>query len=252
MKKLAIILIFVLIGVYKQVYAQGPPILTDSPILLGLDGGGVRTFVNYSKFKDGTMIIQPIAIPYNIFSKLQVGIIQPVILSMNFNNINKFGLGNLSFFTKLQVLQYNKKNETFRGLIKLVQSFKTGKISVSPSYSESQIHFVTGYISTRIGIYATIGYSYVSNDLSDYLIYNFSMGFPLLPQVYPPFQLNFFIELQGRQTTEINKNLITVSPGIQLIVSNTFLFESNFQIPTVNSYNQFEYAGLLGIRYLFF
>ncbi len=252
MKNIVLIFVVILFFDSNKILAQGPPISTDTPILLGLDGGGVRTYVKYSTYKNGRTLIQPIAIPYNLTTALQVGIVQPIILLKQFNGKTASGIGNLLIFTKLQVFQMNGKAKTFRGVLKFINSFKTGQKSVSPQFVESQIHFVTGYITTSYGIYASIGYSFISNDLSDNFLYDFSIGYPLLPQIYPPFQLNLFIELNGLHTFESKKNLLTVSPGIQLIVSSRLLFESNFQIPVINDSNNIEYASTLGIRYLFF
>jgi len=73
MNRLIIILIGILSG--TSVFAQGPPIFTDTPILLGLDGGGIRTFGQIISKENATIYVHPIAIPYNIGSKAQVGVI---------------------------------------------------------------------------------------------------------------------------------------------------------------------------------
>tara|TARA_R110000822_G_scaffold257726_1_gene383256 strand:+ start:198 stop:410 length:213 start_codon:yes stop_codon:yes gene_type:complete len=49
-------------------FAQGPPIFTDTPILLGLDGGGVRTFGRFIAKENATIYVQPVALPYNFGS----------------------------------------------------------------------------------------------------------------------------------------------------------------------------------------
>ncbi len=63
--------------------AQGPPILTDTPIMLGLQGRGLRTFVKIIHrgrlLQDGreihdasdrtlTVRVTPLVMPYNLFS----------------------------------------------------------------------------------------------------------------------------------------------------------------------------------------
>ena len=87
-------------------FAQGPPINTDSPILLGLDGSGIRTFgriiyrgtllQNGSEVNDpsNTRIrvwASPVVVPYNLFSdKLQMRLIIPFLnIDVNSNNGDK-------------------------------------------------------------------------------------------------------------------------------------------------------------------
>ena len=42
-------------------YAQGPPIFTDTPIMLGLEGRGVRTFGRYISRENVEVYVQPFA-----------------------------------------------------------------------------------------------------------------------------------------------------------------------------------------------
>ncbi|MEE8289408.1 MAG: hypothetical protein V3R25_08335, partial [Nitrosomonadaceae bacterium] len=39
-------------------YAQGPPIFTDTPLLLGLEGGGIRTFGKYISKENANIYLQ--------------------------------------------------------------------------------------------------------------------------------------------------------------------------------------------------
>ena len=73
--------------------AQGPPILTDTPILLGLEGRGLRSFVRVVRraqlVDDGravddpqgsavTTVTAPVIVPYNLFSeRVQLGVVAP-------------------------------------------------------------------------------------------------------------------------------------------------------------------------------
>jgi len=202
--------------------AQGPPIFTDSPLLLGLDGGGIRTFGKYISTEAGQTYIQPLVIPYNITTDFQIGGIQPYVFHSPDNSETQSGFGNFTLFGKYTIIQIDGKGKTFRSLIKYTQTFSTGASNVSVDASASQIAIVTGYITTRYGIYGTVGYTFVSNNFPDNLIYNFAFGYPVLPQRYPPFQLNLFIEINGTHTFDVNKHLLFVSPGLQLITSSTF------------------------------
>jgi hypothetical protein len=235
-----------------NIFAQGPPIFTDSPLLLGLDGGGIRTFGKYISTESGQTYVQPLIIPYNVSTDFQIGGIQPYVFRSPNNAENESGFGNFTLFGKYSIIQIDGKAKTFRALLKYTQTFTTGASNVSVNANASQFSIVTGYITTKYGIYGTVGYTFVSNDLPDNLIYNFAFGYPVLPQKYPPFQLNLFLELNGIYTLDVNKHLLFVSPGLQLMTSSTFLIETGVQIPVVDDRNTTKFAFTLGIRYLFF
>ena len=75
MNKLVIIFFGILSA--TTVLAQGPPITAETPIMLGLEGNGIRTFGKFISNENVTIYMQPIAIPYNITSKFQVGAVFP-------------------------------------------------------------------------------------------------------------------------------------------------------------------------------
>jgi hypothetical protein len=254
MKNNSLLLIFVfsLLVFSCKTLAQGPPIFTDSPLLLGLDGGGIRTFGKYISSDAGQNYIQPLIIPYNITTDFQIGGIQPYVFRSPNNSETQSGFGNLTLFGKYSIIQIDGRAKTFRTLLKYTQTIKTGVSNVSVDANASQFSIVSGYITTEYGIYGTVGYTLISNDLPDNLIYNFAFGYPLLPQKYPPFQLNLFLELNGTYTLDINKHLLFVSPGLQLMTSSTFLIESGVQIPIIDDRNTTKFVYTLGIRYLFF
>ncbi len=242
-------LLFVFTNISK---AQGPPIYTDTPILLGLDGGGIRTFAKFTSTESVNSFVQPFVIPYNLTTDFQIGIIQPFVVLFHEGIDSKSGFGNLTVFGKYSVFQKNGKGKTFRGILKYKQSFNSGSGKVSPKAVISQFDFVTGYITTKYGIYGSIGYAFISNNMNDKVFFNLAFGYPFLPQKYPPFQLNLFLEINGSNTLDINKYLIFISPGIQLIATSTFLIEAGFQIPVVDDMNSIDYSTSLGIRYLIF
>ncbi|RME02016.1 MAG: hypothetical protein D6814_00400, partial [Calditrichaeota bacterium] len=94
--------------------AQGPPIFTDTPIMLGLQGRGVRTFAKFIRKstlrRDGNKIsddlnrrvtvrVTPIALPFNLFSdRFQIGTILP-LMDINFKstmqNRSSSGVGDI-------------------------------------------------------------------------------------------------------------------------------------------------------------
>ena len=248
--KLTSVLLLLLIS--TRIYAQGPPIFTDSPLLLGLEGGGIRTFGKYISTESGQTFIQPLVVPYNVTTDFQIGGIQPYVFRSSEDGESQSGFGNFTLFGKYSIIQIDGRAKTFRALLKYTQTFTTGASNVSVNANASQFSIVTGYVTINYGIYGTVGYTFVSNDLSDNLIYNFAFGYPLLPQKYPPFQLNIFIEFNGTHTLDVDQHLLFASPGLQLMTSSTFLIETGVQLPVVDDRNTTKFAYTLGIRFLFF
>jgi len=233
-------------------FAQGPPIITESPYLLGLEGGGIRTFGKIVSTDLGETYVQPFAIPYNLSTNFQIGVIQPFVTRFPKNGENQSGFGNFSLFVKQMLVQIDAKAKTFRSLLKFTQTFPTGASNVSADVYSSQVMLVTGYVTLKYGLYGSVGYTFVSKNLPDNLVYNFAFGYPLLPQKYPPLQLNLYLELNGQRFFEVDKNLLFFSPGLQLITSSKLLFETSVQIPIVDDNNILKYTYSFGIRWLVF
>ena len=257
MKKILFILFSITFG--TGVFAQGPPIFTETPILLGLDGGGIRTFGRFIVKENATIYVQPIGIPYNITSKTQVGIVG-LFINKNPNAIKAVsGFGDLTFFAKQQLYKKDGKGKTFRIIAKLDQVFPTGKTNTTPSIGndswQSQLSLVTGFVTLKYGVYGQVGYNITSNDLTDNLIYNFAFVYPLLPQKYPPNQINLNIGFNGNYKTDIKSTSVFLSSGVQWIVSKTTLFETGIQFPLieeVTNAQKTKYTLTLGTRILIF
>jgi outer membrane putative beta-barrel porin/alpha-amylase len=239
--------------------AQGPPIYTDTPILLGLDGGGVRTFGKLISKENATVYVQPIAIPYNFGSKFQVGAMAMFINKNPKGMPSQSGIGDVAAFAKYQLFKKDGKAKTFRIITKLKQVFPTGKTDVTPAIGndswQSQLGLVSGYVTLKYGIYTEVAYNFTVNGLPDNLIYNVAFVYPLLPQKYPPNQLNLNIGLNGNFLTQINSNNLLLSGGIQWIMGKRVLFETGVQLPVVEDVpdsQQTNFIFTLGTRILIF
>lgn len=204
--------------------------------MLGLEGAGVRTFGNVFHKENSEGYIHILAIPYNLTSKWQVGGIMPYMWVSPEGKENRTGIGDIKFFTKYQIFQKDGKAKTLRGLVKLTETFPTGNSSKDKALGmgayQTTISLVSGYITTRYGLYTEIGYNIVSDGLPDNFIYYLGFGYPLLPQQYPPKQLNVFLELNGNYVffENIGNNLF-IAPGIQYIPGRRVLFETGIQLP---------------------
>jgi hypothetical protein len=265
-----------------EIFAQGPPINTDTPIMLGLEGRGVRTFAKFirkatlfndsEEIADGldrrtTVRMAPLAIPYNLLSeRFQVGVIVPFISidSKSINqNISSFGLGDVRFFAKYLWLQIDRRQETFRVASKAGISFPTGNANKTPALGSGSTDYffstVAGWIRKRIGVYLESIYelntSHSSIDYGNSFSYNLALGYRLLPAVYetyPSPQLNVYLEVNGTTAARNRINAVSndnsggttifLAPGLQYLTGRRWLFEGSLQIPVLNRPNGVQLA----------
>ena len=243
----------------QEVKAQGPPIFTDTPIMLGLEGRGIRTFGRYINKENVKVYLQPFAIPYNLTAKWQVGTIVPFASVSPEGGDSRFGLGDIKVFTKYQLVQKDGKGKTLRSLIKITETFPTGNTEKSPPIGagvyQTSVGLVNGYVTTRYGIYTEVAYNIVFDDRPDNLIYNIGLGVPLLPQNYPPKQINVFLEFTGNYFPDSKSNHLFIAPGIQWINGKRFLLETGIQLPLVEEVSEglkTNFIYTLGTRILLF
>ncbi len=243
--------------------AQGPPIHTDTPIMLGLEGRGVRTFFEVVRksrlLEDGNEVddpsgrsvtaqISPLAVPYNFTSTFQVGAVIPFVtktLDSDTMSKTRSGVGDVSLFIKKLLAQIDRKGETFRVAVKRTAKLPTGD-------DETPVPLGTGAI-----------------DYGDRVGYNASVGFRLLPVIYeryPSPQLNLYVERNGSMDgrTEISGvrnadsggSTLFFSPGIQFIGGRKWLIEASLQFPVRDEPNGTQlgtdWAASSGARILLF
>lgn len=238
-----------------KISAQGPPIYTDSPILLGLEGGAVRTFGKYISKKNATIYVHPFVVPYNLTAKLFIGVGTPYISKMPKGKDHQSGMGDVFAFAKYVILQKDKTGKTFRSAVKVSETFPTGKTNIGSGVYQTSVGIVNGYITTKYGIYGEVSYNIASDNLPDELIYNFAFGLPLLPQKYPPKQLNLYLEFTGDYIVDNKANNLFIAPGVQYIAGRRFLFEGGIQIPLAEDVPETQktnFMYLLGTRILIF
>ncbi len=267
-------IMFLVILIAPAVYAQGPPINTDTPIMLGLEGRGVRTFTRVIRKttlrSDGdkitdpmnrevTAVVTPVVVPYNLFSdKWQIGIIAPFVnldLNRTGGSVSSSGIGGVKLFVKRLLYQYDRRNETFRIASKVGAKLPTGdeNASLALGSGSTDMFFTTvlGWVKNRIGVFAEGIYNL--NTTNDSLAYgdafgfNLAFGYRLTPGIYeryPQPQVNVYLELNGSVANRNQLNDTTVSatggtvvylsPGAQFIGGRRWMLEGSFQYPIVN------------------
>lgn len=251
---------FFLIVLIKISFAQGPPIFTDTPVFLGLDGRGIRTFIKYVSTNNANVQILPIAAPVNIGANAEVGAVIPFVRKSVDVLESKTGLSDISIFYKQLIFRIDERAKTFRVTAKVIQNFPTGNSESIPSLGtgkyQTNIGLVSGYVTTEYGIYSEFIYNIVRNGLPRNLIYNFAFSYPLLSQTYPLHQLNLSLDVNGT-TLFSNKNntVLFLSPGLQFIPANSYLLELGVQFPIVDEFpkpKKTKFNILLGTRVLLY
>lgn len=256
--------------------AQGPPINTDTPILLGLEGRAVmlRSMVlRKSKlYRDGTEIPDPlnrevtavatvVAVPVNLTTDLLVGVSIPTIsVKMRETGATEssLGLGDVSLSAKHVLIQVDRLQETFRvaakGSVKLPTGDDERTLALGSGSLDFSLGAVGAWIGRRYGLYVDVSYSFngTAHDLEygNSLKYNAAVGFRLIPAIYetyPAEQVNLYVELNGEyhRKDESNgqdlpitgNNLVFLSSGFQYIPSRILLLEASLQLPIVQSLN---------------
>ena len=264
MKRVLLRTVIVLMLVSTAI-AQGPPINTDTPILLGVSGTGVRSFVKVirksSQDKDLTVTVSPVVIPYNLSTRFLVGGVFPYFnkdLDTNAGSMSSSGLGDTKLFAKFVVHQIDKRQETIRFVLKSSITFPTGDEDAKPALGVGTTDYsfgvVAGWIKPCVSFTIESVYSLNTTRRSvnygDRFAYNFALGYRLSPRIYrtyPSPQVNVYLELNGLTTMSNELNglslensggtTLLLSPGIQYIGGRKWLVEGSIQLPIVENLN---------------
>lgn len=240
-----------------QSWSQGPPITTETPVMLGLEGSGIRTFGKFTSTENSKSYVQVFAMPYNFSPKFQIGTVLPFLFKMPNDSERVGGFGDMTIFGKYQLYKKDGKAKTFRVLAKVAHTFPTGSTSTEPpigsNLSQTYFGLVLGRIASKVGIYGDVGYKLTNKNAPDNWVYNLSFGVPLLPPKYPQKQINAFLEFNGNYQLESQIHQFFLSPGLQWIPGRRLLLESSFQVPLFQQnklINQTNFSWLTGIRFL--
>ncbi len=256
--------------------AQGPPVEADTPILLGLQGRGIRSRLLIVRrdglLVDGKEIDDPMdrsvtayvsvtALPYDLRATTQIGVALPWVtkhVSSAEMEQTESGLGDITLFVKQLLVQVDRRAETFRVVVKGKAKFPTGDRSTPISLGTGSMDVgggvVAGWLKGRWGLYADLVYTHNSSDgevdYADRKELHLSTGYRLSPGVYdryPSPQLNLFFELTvndtgktkiaGREDPDSGAVAVFLGPSLQYIGGRRWLVEASLQLPVVDEPN---------------
>jgi len=238
--------------------AQGPPITSDKPIMLGANSVVIKTLTEIRATERGTFTKIPLMGHYLPTSNSLVGLYVPLVI-YNESNENESGqsLGDIELVGKYQFYRKDKTGKTFRAVAKTIQTLPTGKKLDVPAIStgnfQSYLALVTGYETLKYGISNEIGYNFVPNQDTDEIIHKFGFGLPLLKPTYPVNQLNLYFEYQSNWLVEQADYSLLYAQGIQY-AKGRLTMEVAIQFPLIQTLPesmQRKYSLFLGTRYVF-
>lgn len=257
--KLKLIVITSLLTLFvATLFAQGPPIITDKPIMIGEKRIVIKTLSRIEVRDEAVFFKIPLMGHYVIKPNLLVVAHFPLA---GYNKTEhghahkKTGLGDVNIQMKYQFFRWDESRKTARAAFKLQQYFPTGfnsnnyEISLGEWQTFAGITF--GYEALRYGLGANIGYHYVGNN-NDYFHYKISTGLPLMPLVYPPKQINLYFEYDGEINVQNGEHSLFMSQGIQYAIKR-ITFETAVKFPIFqqgDKKEQQKYTLLFGTRFI--
>ncbi len=237
-----------------KAFAQGPPILTDTAIITGLEGAAVRSFFKYTK-KTGdlagggtgrvTITAVPLVIPYEIFTNKLIFVGKFPYLDKERKTENggaterlkTTGFGDASLTLKYLVFQKDALKETTRATIVGGVKLPTGNDDKEGlprpfQLGSGSFDYLAGatltHVKGRGAVSADLVYTLKTEaggfKFGDTVKYDLALGFRLLPAVYrtyPAKQLNLYLEFNGTyaRRNELNGAGVDNSGGNTVFLS---------------------------------
>lgn len=224
----------------SAIFAQGPPIITDKPIMIGEKRIVIKTLSRVEVRDQETYFKIPLMGHYVIKPNLLVVAHLP-LAGVNSERLgeekNMIGLGDINVQMKYQFFRWDESRKTARAALKVQQYFPTGintgnyEISINEWQTFAGLTF--GYEALRYGLGANIGYHYVVNQ-PDFFHYKISTGLPLMPLVYPPKQINLYFEYDGEVNLKNGNHSLFMAQGIQYAIKR-LTFETAIKFPIIQN-----------------
>lgn len=223
----------------NKIAAQGPPITTDKPIMLGGNSVIIKTLTEIRIKESGTVTRVPIMFHYLPSANTLVALHLPLV-NIDYNSgfrDNGLSLGDIDILAKYQFYRRDGKQKTFRIVGKTLQTLPTGlDVSIrdiSTGKYSGYYGLVAGYEYIKYGISNELAFEHTPSTDDLDVHYKFGFGLPILEPVYPVKQLNFYFEPHLRWLTKPNQYELLYSQGVQFAIKRL----------TVEAAIQFELAG---------
>ena len=233
-------------------HAQGPPITTDKPIMLGAKRKIIKTLTEIRTTDQGNLARIPFMGHYLPTSNSLVAIHMPLVLYDGNTD-----LGDIQLLGKYQFYRNDHTAKTFRIVAKTLQTLPTGpKLGIagmSIGQYESYQGIVAAYESTQYGISNELGYNLSTLQHMDELRYKLGFGLPLMKPSYPVNTVSLYFEYNIMWFVRTNDYMLLYAQGIQY-AKDRLTVEAAIQVPLiqdVNQANQRKYSLFLGTRYVF-
>ncbi len=230
--------ICLLIIIFNQhIFAQGPPITGDKPIMLGAKRIVLKTLSEYRIDDHRHVLSTPMMIHYLPSSSTLIGLHVPWIKSsLDDENQDVSSLGDIQLLAKYQFWRKDEMGKTLRFVAKALQTFGTGEAlaydGISTGFHQSYLSFVIGYETIKYGISHEIGYNQVFDNARSELRHKLGFGLPLKKPSYPVDQVNLYFEYQSSWFPEIDEYMLFYAQGIQY-AKNRITLELALQFPLI-------------------
>jgi hypothetical protein len=239
-----------------SLFAQGPPIRTDKPIMLGENKGTARAFYQY--FTNGTTHyhVVPLMIDYNLKNNLEFGIEAPFAALSSESRQEGFRTGDLMLKAKYQFIRKDGMGKTFRVAAKASSMMPTGRDNEAPTVGMgtfmTSAGLLAGMESLKYGVVGELSYNAMHTMHPDFLEAKLAFGLPLMKPAYPVKQVTLYFEYEGKWMPGIDAYAAYFAQGIQYAF-RSYALELSLQMPLVQQVPDFfrrDIALMIGGRFV--
>ncbi len=196
--------------------AQGPPITTDKPIMLGADKLTLRTLAFYRHADAASFFALPLMAEYTLSNRFELSAEVPVIVDFSDEALQT--LGDVTVKAKYQFYRKDQTGRTTRFVTVGKYTAPTGAGIGIPTAGmgvhQVYLGLAGGIESIRYGLQSELGYM-LMQDMPDYISAKAGFGLPLLKPVYPVNQLNVYFEYDGRWVPYNSDYALFFAQGLQ-------------------------------------
>ncbi len=244
----------------NNLFAQGPPIIGDKPIMLGGGTKLVKTLTEHRRTEAGNFTRIPVIFHYLPSSNSLIGVHVPFV-SYQFDDEmidSGMSLGDIQILGKYQFFRKDAMGKSFRLVAKVLQTLGTGDETIQvheimSGKAETYLGFVAGYESLRYGISNELGLGINSFQQDQELRYKLGFGLPLKKQVYPVDQVNLYFEYQTSWFLQSEEFMMLYAQGIQY-AKGQLTYELSVQAPLIQKVADFRERNMsvfIGTRFAF-